>query len=196
MQEKNIPRETWKMRVFARHSHVMKPFLIRWFITTVAVLGVTVLPFVGVHADRLGALLGAGLLLGFFNAFLRPVLLLLSLPLLLLTGGLFFFLLNAFTLYLVGHAIPGFHVDGFWSALFGSILIGFFSWFLGLFMLPGGSRGGRRFHVRTFRGDFSPEEEPASDHTLRGGAMGSHDNVERPGSFERDVKPVRGRVIE
>lgn len=177
----------------------MKPFLIRWLITTVAVLGVTLLPFVGVHADRLGALLGAGLLLGFFNAFLRPVLLLLSLPLILLTGGLFFFLLNAFTLYLVGHAIPGFHVDGFWSALFGSILIGFFSWVLGLFLLPAGSRGGRRFHVHTFRGFPGEQAPPTRDYTLHGeqGADGVEPPPRESGSdFDRDVKPVRGRVIE
>jgi len=181
----------------------MKPFLIRWFITTVAVLAVTILPFIGVHADRLGSLLGAGLLLGFFNAFLRPVLLLLSLPLILLTGGLFFFILNAFTLYLVGHAVPGFHVDGFWSALFGSILIGFFSWVLGLFLLPGGTRGGRRFRVQTFRG--FPEQEGPRDYSLHDGEGPSGsggDGVEPPrrsgggGDFERDVKPVRGRVIE
>lgn len=200
---------------------VMKPFLIRWLITTMAVLAVSLLPWVGVHADGLGALLGAGLLLGFFNAFLRPVLLLVSLPLILVTAGLFFFVVNAATLYLVGSAIPGFHVDGFWSALFGSMLIGFFSWLLGLFIQPGGGRG--RVQVRTFNGGVFGGGFPGAGgygggtshrgrHDLHEGGMGAGfgqsesdggDRVEPPprdgeGAFDREpgIKPVRGRVIE
>src|SRR5258708_5277729 len=100
----------------------MASFLIRWFVTTVAVyVASKMIP--GIHADTGGALLGAALLLGIINAFIRPVLLLLSLPFIIVTMGIFIFVVNALLLMLVSKMIPPFHVDGFWSAFFGSIII-------------------------------------------------------------------------
>jgi putative membrane protein len=122
---------------------VMKPFFTRWLVTTLAVLVVSSIPGIGVRADSLGPLVAAGLLLGILNAFVRPVLLLLSLPLILLTMGLFFFIVNALTLYIVGSVIPGFHVSGFGAALVGSILISIVSWIFSAFFK--GSDG--RVHV-------------------------------------------------
>lgn len=107
----------------------MSAFLIRWLITTAAVF-VTANIVPGIHCDKFGALLGAALLLGIINAFIRPVLLLLSLPLIIVTMGLFIFVVNALLLMLVSSLVPEFHVAGFWSAFFGSIIISFISWVL------------------------------------------------------------------
>ena len=75
----------------------LKPFLQRWAITTVAVL-VAANVVTGIRYDTTGGLLAASLLLGILNAFLRPVMLLLSLPLLILTLGMFTLVINAILL--------------------------------------------------------------------------------------------------
>lgn len=106
-------------------------FLIRWAVTTLAVMAAAWV-FPGISYDSTGALLGASLLLGIINALVRPVLLLLSLPFILVTMGLFIFVVNALLLLLVSGLVPTFHVDGFWNAFFGSILISFVSWALSL----------------------------------------------------------------
>lgn len=100
----------------------MIAFLIRWGITTIAVMAAAwVIP--GIRYDTTGVLLGASLLLGIINAFVRPVLLLLSLPFILVTMGLFIFVVNALLMLLVSSVVPGFSVDGFWSAFFGAIIV-------------------------------------------------------------------------
>lgn len=110
----------------------MAAFLIRWVVTTIAVfVAEKLIP--GIRCDTTGALLGASLLLGIINAFVRPVLLLLSLPFIIVTMGLFIFVVNALLLMLVSSLIPAFHVDGFWSAFFGAIIIGIVSWALSSF---------------------------------------------------------------
>ena len=107
----------------------MKAFLIRWLVTTLAVfLTAKILP--GIRYDSPESLLAASLLLGIVNALVRPVLLFFSLPLILLTMGFFILVVNALMLELVGKLIHGFVVQGFWSAFFGSILIGITSWIL------------------------------------------------------------------
>jgi putative membrane protein len=78
-------------------------------------------------------LLGASLLLGIANAFVRPLLLLLSIPFIILTMGLFIFVVNALLLLFVSHLIPSFEVSGFWSAFFGAIIISIVSWLLSSF---------------------------------------------------------------
>jgi putative membrane protein len=75
-------------------------------------------------------LLGASLLLGIVNAFVRPFLLLLSLPFIIVTMGLFIFVVNALLLMLVSSVVPPFHVNGFWDAFFGAIIISIASWAL------------------------------------------------------------------
>lgn len=107
-------------------------FLIRWLVTTIAVFAAEkIIP--GIHCQSAGALLGASLLLGIINAFVRPILLLLSIPFIILTMGLFILVVNALMLMLVAQIIPSFGVDGFWSAFFGSIVISFVSWILSSF---------------------------------------------------------------
>jgi len=89
--------------------------------------------------------LGASLLLGIVNAFIRPVLLLLSLPLILVTLGIFILIINALMLKIVGQIMPCFQVPGFWRAFFGAIIISIVSWLLSAFFR--GSDG--RVHVIT-----------------------------------------------
>jgi putative membrane protein len=122
----------------------MRHFVFRWMITTVAVMVVPAF-ISGIRYDTLGALIGAALLLGILNAFVRPVLLILSAPLILVTLGFFILIINAFMLRLVPSMVFGFHVDNFGSAFWGAILISIISWMLSAFFR--GSDG--RVHVLT-----------------------------------------------
>lgn len=110
----------------------MKEFLIRWLIITLAVMGASHI-ISGISYNSTGVLIGAALLLGIINALIRPVLLLLSLPFIIITMGFFILVINALLLLFVSAVIPGFHVDGFWSALFAGIVIGIISWILSSF---------------------------------------------------------------
>jgi putative membrane protein len=122
----------------------MRHFVFRWIITTVAVMIAPV--FIrGIHYDTTPALIGAALLLGILNAFVRPVLLILSAPLILLTLGFFILIINALMLRLVPSMVIGFHVDSFGSAFWGALLISIISWILSAFFR--GSDG--RVHVLT-----------------------------------------------
>ncbi len=113
-------------------SRSMRHFLFRWAITTIAVL-VAAGVIHGIRYDSLTSLVGAALLLGILNAFLRPILLLLAAPLIILTLGLFIFVVNALMLLLVKDIVPGFQVDSFGSAFWGAILISLVSWLLSAF---------------------------------------------------------------
>src|SRR5437667_4626960 len=111
----------------------MRHFVFRWLVTTVAVF--VAAPIVGInYGDRLGCLLGASLLLGIVNAFVRPVLLLLSLPLILVTLGLFILIINALMLKFVGQIVLCFEVPGFSPAFFAAIIISFISLLLSTFI--------------------------------------------------------------
>jgi putative membrane protein len=122
----------------------VRHFVFRWIITTIAVVIASAL-VPGMRYDTFGALLGAALLLGILNAFVRPVLLLLSAPLILLSLGLFILVINGLMLLWVPTFVVGFHVDGFWSAFWGAIVVGLISWVLSAFFK--GSDG--RIHVLT-----------------------------------------------
>ena len=77
----------------------------------------------GIHLASFYSALIAILLIGFINTLVRPVLLLLTLPITILTLGLFTFVINAVLFMFAGNLLGGFSVDGFWSALLGSILL-------------------------------------------------------------------------
>lgn len=81
----------------------------------------------------------AAAVLGILNAFLRPILIILTLPINMLSFGLFTFVVNALMLQMASGIISGFEVRGFWSAVFGSILISFFNWLLNSFIIEHGS---------------------------------------------------------
>lgn len=111
----------------------MSAFVVRWLITAVAVMcAAAVVPGIGL-GDSVGVLLGASLLLGIINALVRPFLLLLSIPFIVVTMGLFILVVNALLLWLVSAMVPGFKVDGFWSAFFGALIISLVSWVLSSF---------------------------------------------------------------
>ena len=93
----------------------MRHFVIRWAVTTVAVMTASAVIH-GIRYDSVASLIGAALLLGILNAFVRPVLLILSAPLILLTLGFFILVLNALMLLFVPNIVTGFHVDSFGSA--------------------------------------------------------------------------------
>ena len=82
-----------------------------------------------------GTALVAGLILGGVNVLVRPVLLVLTLPLTLLTLGLFIFVVNALCLGLTAALVPGLEIAGFWSMLFGALVVSVVSWILNGFML-------------------------------------------------------------
>ena len=104
-------------------------FLLRVVINALAImLAASILP--GIAVDGLVPALAAGLLLGLVNAFVRPVLLILTLPITLLTLGLFLLVLNGFCFWLVASLVSGFHVAGFGSALLGSLMVSVVSWIL------------------------------------------------------------------
>jgi putative membrane protein len=104
-------------------------FLLRIIVYTLAlVLAAHVVP--GIRLDGLVSALVAGLLLGLVNAIVRPILVVLTFPITLLTLGLFLLVLNAFCLWLVSVFVTGFHVDGFWPAFWGALLVSIVSWIL------------------------------------------------------------------
>ena len=104
-------------------------FLIRVLVNALAIIfAAAILP--GIRVDSFVSALGAGLVLGLINAFVRPVLLILTLPITLLTLGLFLLILNAFCFWLVAIVVKGFHVASFGSALLGSIVVTVVSWIL------------------------------------------------------------------
>jgi len=122
----------------------MRHFVFRWAITTVAVMVASSIIH-GIRYDSVASLIGAALLLGILNAFLRPILLILSAPLILLTLGLFILVVNGLMLLIVPSIVIGFHVDTFASAFWGAIVISIASWILSAFFR--GSDG--RVHVLT-----------------------------------------------
>jgi putative membrane protein len=97
-------------------------FLQRWVVTTLAVL-VAAWMIPGLSYDNASAVILASLFLGFLNAFVRPLLLLFSIPLLVFSLGLFVPILNALLLMLVDNLVKGFHVTGFWAAFWGGLVI-------------------------------------------------------------------------
>ena len=82
----------------------------------------------GVEVRSLGALIMAALLLGIVNAVIRPILIFLTLPITLVTFGLFLVVINGLMIELVAHVLSGFAVDGLWSAMLASIVVSLTSW--------------------------------------------------------------------
>ncbi|HTJ97777.1 MAG TPA: phage holin family protein [Rhodocyclaceae bacterium] len=118
------------------HGHLYH-FLLHWGIMSLS-LWVASHVFNGITFSNKSSLLVSALLLGFANAIIRPLLILLTLPLTLLTFGLFLLVINALMIMLVAALVKGFRVSGFWTALFASIFIALFSFFIE-WLLPGSS---------------------------------------------------------
>jgi len=95
--------------------------ILRWFLNALALMLVGYF-YSGVQVSGISAALIAALVLGLVNALIRPVLILLTLPVTLLTLGLFIFVINALMFWLVAEMVPGFKVSGFLAALLGSLM--------------------------------------------------------------------------
>jgi putative membrane protein len=108
-------------------------FLIHWAIMSLS-LWVASYIFDGIKFSDKSSLLISALMLGFINAVLRPILLILTFPLTLLTLGLFALILNAFMIMLVANLVKGFKLSGFWTAFFVGIFIALFSLFIEYFL--------------------------------------------------------------
>jgi len=108
--------------------------LLVWLINAVALIAVAYLmPSIAVAS--FGTALVAALVLGLINAVVRPVLVLLTLPVTILTLGLFIFVLNGLLFWMVGNWLQGFTVAGFWAGVFGAILFSLVSWALSALLL-------------------------------------------------------------
>ena len=111
-------------------SENLVQFLIQWGITSLSLWVVSHL-FAGIRFSSTSSLIVSALLLGFANAIVRPLLLILTFPLTLLTLGLFILVINAVMLLLVSSLVRGFTVSGFWTAFFASLFISVMSLGLG-----------------------------------------------------------------
>ena len=107
----------------------MLRLLVVWIIHTVALLGVAYL-MPSVRIESLGAALIAALLLGLANTIVRPILILLTLPVTILTLGLFIFVINGLLFLAIAHLVSGFEVAGLWPAILAAIVYSIFSWIL------------------------------------------------------------------
>lgn len=115
----------------------MNGFLLRLLISALGLwLASAIVP--GVYVASVGTLLIAALLLGIVNAVVRPVLIILTLPITILTLGLFLFVVNAAMLGLVAWLLPGFTITGFWPAFGASIVVSLVSWVASWFIGPRG----------------------------------------------------------
>jgi putative membrane protein len=112
----------------------MLRLLVVWLINTVALIAVAYL-MPSVTISSAGAALVAALVLGLVNTVIRPLLVILTLPVTVLTLGLFIFVINGLLFWAVGSLVPGFHVAGFWSAVLGAIVFSLISWLLSALVL-------------------------------------------------------------
>ncbi len=112
----------------------ISPFLLHWAITAVS-LWIASHIFSGLKFDNTASLIVSALLLGFANAIIKPLLIVLTLPLTLLTFGLFVLVINALMILLVAWLVKGFKVSSFWTAFFASMFIGLLSIVIGSFVI-------------------------------------------------------------
>ena len=103
--------------------------LLHWLINAVALFA---LPYVfrSIQVDSFVTALIVAVVLGLINTLIRPLLVLLTLPVTILTLGLFIFAINGLLFWAVGSFVPGFHVGGFWAGVFGAIVYSLISWAL------------------------------------------------------------------
>ena len=108
--------------------------LLVWLINALALMAVAYL-MPSVQVSSFGTALVAALVLGLINAFVRPLLVLLTLPVTIVTLGLFILVLNGLLFWMVGSWLQGFAVAGFWAGVFGALLFSLISWLLSALVL-------------------------------------------------------------
>jgi putative membrane protein len=128
----------------ARGTERMR-FLLRWLILTIAIIFASYF-LEGIRVEDFFSAFFAAALLGLLNVFFRPVLIILTLPINILSLGLFTFIINALLLKMVSGVVSGFDVIGFWAAIFGSLIISIISGLLNSFV-----KGGDQIHFRTYK---------------------------------------------
>jgi putative membrane protein len=123
-------------------------FFLRWSMNLLAlVVAASLIDGIKIQSIAMG-IVAAGIL-GVVNAVIRPIVVLLTLPITILTLGLFTLVVNAFMLLLVAKLVPGLVIDGFWAAFWGGLIISMVSWILNIFI--GGD--GKMVFLRTTRKD-------------------------------------------
>ena len=109
--------------------------ILTWLINAVALIA---LPYIfrSISVDSFFTAVLVAVVLGLINTLIRPLLVLLTLPVTLLTLGLFIFVINGLLFWAVGSFMPGFHVEGFWAGVFGAIVYSLISWALASLLMP------------------------------------------------------------
>jgi putative membrane protein len=115
-------------------GETMIVIITRWLVITVAILLSSIL-IPGIRVDSLATVLIAAGVLGIINVIIKPVLIILTLPLNILTLGLFSFIINAGLLKLVAYFVSGFEIDGFLAALLGAVVISLVNWLANSFIV-------------------------------------------------------------
>ena len=103
--------------------------LLQWLVNALALFALPYL-FTSITVDSFVTALIVALVLGLINTLIRPLLVILTLPVTIVTLGLFIFVINGLLFWAVGSFVPGFHVAGFWSGVFGAIVYSLISWAL------------------------------------------------------------------
>lgn len=115
----------------------MKQFFVKWIVNTLALL-IVVNMTSAISVSNWSVLLVTALILGLLNAFLKPLIIIITLPINILSLGFFTFVVNGLMFYLVSKLVAGFYITSFWGAVWGALLFGITSFFLNLFI--GGSK--------------------------------------------------------
>ncbi len=109
-------------------------FIVRLIVNALALWLISYFHFFGIHADTTTAIIIGGLVLGIANAIIRPILMVLTCPLVILTLGLFTLVINGIIFYWVLNLVPGFYVPGLWAAIWGAIAVTVISWIASLIL--------------------------------------------------------------
>jgi putative membrane protein len=130
----------------------MSGFLLKWAVNIISLL-VVLHTVPGIRADRFETAVVAALLLGLINVFLKPIVILLTLPLNILTLGFFTLIINGLMLYLVSKLVPGFNIAGFWNAFWGALVFSIISFLLNLYINPEGRIRAQFYRYRAPRAE-------------------------------------------
>lgn len=134
-------------------SSPIKQLLVRWLVLALGVMLATKIVR-GISCEDGGTLIAVVLLLSLFNAILRPLLVLFTLPFIVVTMGLGVVVINALLFLLVGRLVDGFHVAGFWSAVGGSLVVSVTNWLVSSFVRSNARpTGGRPDEPKSKRDD-------------------------------------------
>ncbi|HON22470.1 MAG TPA: phage holin family protein [Syntrophales bacterium] len=115
----------------------MTGLIVRWLIMTIAILAAAYF-IEGIYVRGFGSAFLAAAFLGLLNTLFRPLLIILTLPINILTLGIFTFVINALLLKMTAAVIPGFAIQGFWPAIFGALVISVVNWLLHLLIADSG----------------------------------------------------------